>query len=399
MKKENLSDALNHINDDIIEKTDSVRKIDKKYKIMRTFRTCVAACLVIAIGIGSAILLPKLRPRLQDPQPNPPDFSNLPILTISQNVGDNGFEAYMAHDISELVNSNPWYDGCEVTTLPVYKNTLDINKWGEITKFDSDKMNSFILDIAKRYGLKQDEFVITKDLRAYGDSLFIKKDNFNIRVDPELTATIEFDPKVSLPEKYNFTCYNSSYEDMLEVAKYFKNKYSKLINFKSPEINITSGEYNIYDQQSYQIEMYDGSGDILEDIINYNFNRVSFYCDDVEDKLWMIRIYNPDLSEKIGDYPIITAKKANELLANKNFITSVPSNFEMKIENVKKVELIYRNTYWLDSVYMPYYKFYVELPDPENRFGHGLKHYGAYYVPAVEGKYISNMPLYDGSFN
>ena len=153
MKKENLSDALNLINDDIIEKTDSVRKIDKKYKIMRTFRTCVAACLVIAIGIGSAILLPKLRPRLQDPQPNPPDFSNLPILTISQNVGDNGFEAYMAHDISELVNSNPWYDGCEVTTLPVYKNTLDINKWGEITKFDSDKMNSFILDIAKRYGL------------------------------------------------------------------------------------------------------------------------------------------------------------------------------------------------------------------------------------------------------
>ena len=48
---------------------------------------------------------------------------------------------------------------------------------------------------------------------------------------------------------------------------------------------------------------------------------------------------------------------------------------------------------------MPYYKFYVELPEDENRLGHGLKNYGIYYVPAVEGKYIENMPIYNGSFN
>ena len=71
----------------------------------------------------------------------------------------------------------------------------------------------------------------------------------------------------------------------------------------------------------------------------------------------------------------------------------------MNIENVRKVELVYRNTYWMDKIYMPYYKFYIEIPELENRFGHGLKHYGAYYVPAVESEYISNMPMYDGSFN
>ena len=46
---------------------------------------------------------------------------------------------------------------------------------------------------------------------------------------------------------------------------------------------------------------------------------------------------------------------------------------------------------------MPYYRFYVELP--EETQNNGLNTYGAYYVPAVESRYISNMPTWEGSFN
>lgn len=53
----------------------------------------------------------------------------------------------------------------------------------------------------------------------------------------------------------------------------------------------------------------------------------------------------------------------------------------------------------MDKIYMPYYRFYIELPELENSFGSELKHYGIYYVPAVESKYISNMPVWDGSLN
>lgn len=396
MKKEQLSDALNLINDDIIQQTDAARKVNKRYKTMRIARVCVAACLVLAITATAILLYPKFNENsIKKPEP---DNHNLPKLEISQNFGTMGFEAYMAHDISELVNENPWYDGCAITTLPVYKNTLNVDKIGKITNIDNDKMNSFILDIAKRYGLKENEIEITRDSRAYTDSLFVKAENFEIRVDPELTATIEFDPAVSLPDEYNFTYYNSSYEDMFAAAKYFKSEYSNLINFKKPQINITRGDYNIYDQQSYSIEFFDSSGDLVHDIINYNFNQIAFYCDD-DGNMDMIRIFQPDLSKKIGDYPIITANEAKELLAKGNFISSVPSRYEMNIENARKVELVYRNTYWLDKTYMPYYKFYIELPELENRFGHGLKHYGAYYVPAVKSEYISNMPVWDGSFN
>lgn len=412
MNKEDLSIAIGLINDDIIEQTENKRIINKRYKVMRITRACVAACLAIVVTASAVLLYPKLRNNntvVQQPKPNiditpiapehKPDVNDLPTIEISENFGAAGFEAYMAHDISELVNSNPWSSDSDIKTLPVYQNTLNLNERYEITNIDKEKMNQLILDVAKRLGLKENEFEITTDSRIYKDDLFVKTQNFQIRVEPELTATIEFEPVIAIPKKYNFS-YFANYEDTLASAKYLKNEYSDIISFKSPKINITLGDYNTYNQQHYEIEFFDESGDITQDIINYNFNKVTFYSlSEKENTLSMIRIFQTDLSKKIGDYPIIALEKAEELLKNKNFISSVPSSYEMKAENVKKVELIYRNVYWMDKIYLPYYKFYVELPELENRFGHGLKHYGIYYVPAVDGKYIKNMPVYNGNLN
>ena len=49
------------------------------------------------------------------------------------------------------------------------------------------------------------------------------------------------------------------------------------------------------------------------------------------------------------------------------------------------------------SCYMPYYRFYVELPQEAGE--NGMKCFGAYYVPAIAAEYIADMPLYDGHFN
>ncbi|MBR2883992.1 MAG: hypothetical protein IKB93_04285, partial [Clostridia bacterium] len=302
----------------------------------------------------------------------------------------------MLHDISELVNANPWNEECDIKTLPVYQNTLDAKEYFDIDA-DIEKMNFLIIDVAERFGLKRDEIEITTDPHAYTKSLFVITNDFQIRVDPDLSATIKFEPTISLPEEYNFTYNNSTYDDMLEVAKYLQAEYSDIIDFENPQINITGGDYNISNQQSYNIEFFDGSGNITQDIINYTFYRVAFYSNG-ENQLYMIRIYQPDLSQKIGDYPIIAKEKATELLSNGNFASSVPFDFP-GVEYVKKVELVYRNAHWLDKIYMPYYKFYIELPERENWHGNGEKEYGAYYVPAVDGKYLKNMPVYDGRFN
>ena len=181
-----------------------------------------------------------------------------------------------------------------------------------------------------------------------------------------------------------------------DIAAYLEEQYiGKLIRMEKPRLNISGGDYTYQaDMQRYDLEFFDMAGSITDQIVNYNFNRVEF-CASEEGTMDLVRIYRPDLSQKVGNYPIISTEEARSLLLNGNYITTVP--YEMPGEEyIAKVELVYRDGAY-DQYYMPYYKFYVELP--EEKRDHGLKDFGAYYVPAVEGSYLTDMPTWDGSFN
>ena len=173
-----------------------------------------------------------------------------------------------------------------------------------------------------------------------------------------------------------------------------QDRYRDFIGFDDPQLNLAIGDYTIYGQQTYDVLFFENGKDTEEKILNYNFDLAAFYCDD-NGELFIARKWQADLSKKLGDYPIIRAEEAKELLLNGNYITTVPYEISGE-EQVKKVELIYR-TGRHEACYMPYYRFYVELPQEARE--NGLKSYGAYYVPAVESAYISNMPLWDGGFN
>lgn len=391
----------------------------KRKKLVWVKWAGIAACFALIIYAGTR-LLPRENPKLSQEnsklsQKNPDNISDLPMITISKDTSSMGYEGYMAYDASELVNANPWRESLELSTLPVYQNPLTYDENQIASEADFDKMREFLLEVAKRFGLDTNGITITDDVpneetkqiirekfEAVGDTVpegyfdptkvIIEAEGLTIEVDQSMTATLSFEPAVSLPQEYNFTHF-ASYEDKAAVAEYLKKEYIDFIGINNPQVNICGGDYNIYGQQEYSIEFFDGTGSETENIINYNFNRVTFHCDD-EGKLFLARIYQPDLSQKIGDYPIINSKKAEELLSKGNYITTVP--YEMPgIEYVKKVELVYR-TGKQEEYYMPYYRFYVELPEDERE--NGLKTYGAYYVPAVDGSYISNMPIWDGSF-
>lgn len=120
-----------------------------------------------------------------------------------------------------------------------------------------------------------------------------------------MTAKITFDPAVTLP----------NYDDIASVAEYLKEAYKDLLGMDNPQISISLGNHNI--------KFYNAADNVVEQIINYNFNRTVFYCDDNGD-LYIARIYQPDLSEKVADYPIISTEEAKGLLLNGNYITTVP---------------------------------------------------------------------------
>lgn len=378
-----------------------------KRKLSRIKWAAAAACFA-GIIFAAAMLFFHNEPELP---------SDLPMLSISENASDGmGYEGYMAYDISELVNVNPWNEETGISALPVFQNLSHYDENHLASGADFDKMREFILDVAGRLELDPNSLTITDNapdeeekqqiIAKYEEAgltvpdgyfdptaLIIEAGGIKIEADSSMTATIHFDPAVSLPEEYHFTHY-APYEDTAAVADYLKNEYGGLIDMSNPQVNIHGGDYNIYGQQSYSIEFFDAAGSDIEQIINYNFNRAAFYCDD-NGELFLARIYQPDLSQKIGDYPIIRSGQAKELLINGNYISTVPYEFP-GAEFIKKVELIYR-TGGYEEYYMPYYRFYVELPEAEHE--NGLKDYGAYYVPAVEGSYLSNMPTWDGSFN
>lgn len=377
-----------------------------KKKHVRIMQVAVASCFALTIFALSRFL----------PQDTPDDNADLPMLSISESAEGMGYEGYMAYEISELVNANPWNEDLELTTLPVYQNSLTYDENFVASGADFEKMKLFLLEVADRLGLDANNLTVTdnapdeeskqKLIEKFQSAdetvpdgyfnpkeLIIETDGLKIEVDQTMTATVSFDPAVSLPDKYHFTHY-ASYDDIVAVAEYLKDTYKEFIGFDHPQVNIYGGDYNIYDQQKYSIEFFNASENEIEQLVNYNFNRVTFHCDD-EGKLFIARIYQPDLSVKAGDYPIINREQARELLVNGSYLTTVPYEIPGS-EYVKKVELIYR-TGEHEQYFMPYYRFYVELPEEE--LENGRKTYGAYYVPAVDRSYISNMPTWDGSFN
>ena len=94
---------------------------------------------------------------------------------------------------------------------------------------------------------------------------------------------------------------------------------------------------------------------------------------------------------------------AQELLLRGDYITTVPKEYLeddiVKKEFIAKVELVYRTASY-DEVYMPYYRFYVELTERKApNVAEGLKSFGAFYVPAVCGEYLVNFPVWEGQFN
>ncbi len=403
MKTEKLLNAIGKIDDNLIYGAFNDAKTKKK----NIWIKWSAAAAFLAFVIFSVTqFIPKSNFMEELPK--------LPMLSISETSSEAmGFEGYMAYEISELVNANPWNENMEISTLPVYQNPLSYDENFIEHGADFTIMKTYLLEVANRLGMDTDNLPISDNTpsaeeqaavleKTNGDipdgyfnptAVIAEKNGIEIEVDASLTAKITFDPAVTLPDGYVFS-YDSSYDDIASVAEYLKETYKDLLGMDNPQINIYGGDYNIDLQQSYKIEFYNAANNLTDLILNYNFNRTAFYCDENGD-LYMARIFQPNLSKKVADYPIISAEEAKELLLNGNYITTVP--YEMPGENyIAKRELVYRTSKH-EKYYMPYYRFYVELPDMKK--DNGIKLYGVYYVPAVNKAYITDMPIWDGSFN
>lgn len=394
MKKEEFLDAIGKIDDKLILEAVNDAALGKEKKNAWPRWAAIAAVFVLVVCAFH--LLPE-NPSIDEKQ-------ELPMLEIAESTNEGmGYEGYMAYDFTELVNANPWSETAELYTLPVYKNPLSYDDNFFVSGVDLEAMKALLLEVAERLGMDTDvlEIGILPDSEELADMekkmgteipegsfdpmtrVVAEADGIKIEVDTALIATITFEPPIALPEGYNFY-FGTSYADVSVAAGYLEENYCNLLKMEEPEINIWGGDYTTYGEQQYYVSFFDKGGDLAEQIINYNFNQVHFYCNENRE-VDLVRIYQPDLSDKVGDYPIISEKEATKLLLDGSYFTTVPYEMPGR-EYIAKTELVYR-TQIFEKYFMPYYRFYVELPEDEME--DGMKTYGVYYVPAVRGEYIA----------
>lgn len=407
MKSERLLNAMGNIDDGLVEAA-APRAAGRRHSGLKW--AAAAACLAAAL-IGGFALYSRTAA---------PDTADLPVLDITPKEGANawGFEGYCAYDISELASANPWTEKMNLKTLPVFENPVEYDRAGApagpVSAEMMETMKSRLLEAAGRLGLEnvqvtdnapsQEEIdAVTEKFVSVGQEVpegyfeptevTAEQDGVKLSVGADLAVRIDFDPAIDLPSEYRFS-YNGSYEDTEAVAEYLAEQYRCLLGMEKPQVNVTGGDYTFSGEQMHGVELFDAAGDKVQRIVNYNFNTARFSCND-EGQLWLVRLDRPDLSRKVGDYPIITIQEARELLCAGNYITTVPEVMPGE-EQIAKVELVYRDSCH-DQYLMPYYRFYVEVPSMA--LDNGLKTFGAYYVPAVSGEFLTGLPVWNGQFN
>lgn len=397
MRGNELLDKMDLIDPVYIEEADTKPKMKKSLWIKGS---AIAACLCLAAG---ALMMPGIwtKPESPNSEPGTTDSIDQPSATNPQlNIGGMGFEGYMYYDISELNSGNPWKEDMNLGSLPVYKNGAYDPSGAGVPKGLSEaemmeKLNSFVSSLHLT--------IVSTELIADG---FIKQDGKLIpdpnptkieAVTDHGTIRVEADGCIHyflpegglpLPDGYHFTRSNTTNDEAQEVLSYLLDIYGQLLKLEKP-IAAPSGQYTIDGQFHRSYTIYD-AGSNLESILNYNFRRITFTPSE-SGNLSAIHLDDGLFSaEKIGDYPIVTVDEATERFISGNYQTSVPVAFPGE-DFIEKVELVYR-TGRLEEMLLPYYRFYVLLPDHVVT-DTGLKTCGIYYVPAIADAYVEDLHI------
>ena len=339
----------------------------------------------------------------------------LPQIAIPQYGSDGmGFEALMSYSAEELENGNPWREDMALDTLPVFRNGSYDPRGAAPTGLNEAEMIAELESAAKVLGLEildtkpetynmmsEDGTIIPSEV--YMISAITNSGSLVVRADGSLDYYLP--SGYELPEGYHFTYYDTSDREAKEVMNYLTEKYAYFIkayylNFDHPEI-VLEGDYTYDGDYGRSYFVYDAGTDITERILNYAFRVAEFVPDDDSGNLMLIRLRDGlSKAEKLGDYPLISVAEAKEKLLDGQYQTSVPVAMPGEAY-ISKVELVYRSGL-REETFLPYYRFYVELQDADGwkmTQSNGLKTYGAFYVPAIQDDYISNLSTYNGSFN
>lgn len=344
--------------------------------------------------------------------------SALPVISPYIVFGEMGYESFMAYDISEITTGNPWNPDIELTALPVFKNlsyVYPIGREGFLTYLTENQLAAMAEETANALGVKITSTNVQSIIRARGskagiddtlaqtpylfksvcDGTPLGVGEIKINIYGNGDIEIFFDGRLAIPDEYS--------ADEEAKIKYVIQRFPDLFRFESPVI-YSRAERNIYGELFASYYCYDGSEDYADAIVNYNLSSAFIYVGDASSSVIHTGTFL-SAAEYLGDYPIISANEAQELLLDGKYITTVDEldlkDGRISADEIRKIDLIYMTGFV--EYYQPYYRFYIEMGDEEwyreRQRPEGLKEYGVFYVPAVRGEYLTDFTLWDGTFS
>ncbi len=322
--------------------------------------------------------------------------AGLPKISSLQEAADQGL--IFAEHPEEIVGSkNPWFSGMQAEKLPVYQT--DWSQSGKETGsavLDNEGMKALAVQTAIDFGWTEDQVSELEVEASYADAgngngdsdiekelLSYSVGNVTVSRNGEVEIAVSEEPEEDLQGVADL-------EKIQNMADYFYDRYRTLFPMQTPVCSVNS-VWDFDGSKTYQVRMYDASGDLAQQILSYNLSYMSFEFDESLTMLETIRYRIFDLGEKIGDYPIISVKEAEKELLDGNYTTNVPFETELSTNTIKRVELIYLKDADLNYC-QPMYRILVEISDLEENeiqeFADTLKCYGTYYVPAVHHEFL-----------
>lgn len=392
MKANDLLDMIGNTDDSMIEEAKK-----RKRPVISRWAKWVAAAACLCLIVGGLVAITR-------PAGTPPGISGeLPQIVIPKYESDGmGFEGLMYYSAEELENGNPWREDMALDTLPVFRNgSYDPSGAGVPLGLNEAEMIAELESAAKMLGLEILDTKVETNTTKSEDDTIIPGDTVysirattgrgNLKVYADGSLVYDLPSGYELPDAYHFTYSNTSDSEAEAVMAYLTERYSSFLNFDHPEI-VLQGDYTFSGDYIRRYLVYDSGTDMTERILNYNFRVAQFVPDD-SGNLMLIRLSDGlRMGEKLGDYPLISLAEAKEKLLDGQYQTSVPLAMPGE-KYIAKVELVYRSGSREETL-LPYYRFYVELQDADGwqmTQSNGLKTYGAYYVPAIQDDYISNL--------
>ena len=377
MKSEDILKAIGNIDEKYISQADK-----EKGTVMRLVKplAVIAACVcLVAGGIGAYRHF---------------SYKNLPQLGSYNIVFDSmGFDGTNSYSLKNSDDINPWNGQTKIRTLPVYKNLC--YSGGSLTQshYSAQELETMANQVAEFFG----ETVISTQITTADDdenqiyALIAQTESLQISVNGRGASVIFKSEQFSDEKTVGLFSELEKNAESFDSTGYVSGNAATISD---------SGEW-----LGNKLIAYKLGKNTVENIVNFNLRpvEVSFSKDG---NVYSVHFEDyTSCSEKLGDYPIISADDAKAMLLNGKYLTSVDeenliSCGKVTEKLIEKVDLVYYTT-GNPELYMPYYRFFVRLDLLEQRtesVDADFESYGYFYVPAVNEKCFENYELFDGSF-